>query len=637
MIRQTLLAASIATLFAGCAAHPTQQDNEARVSAKADEMRQLIDAISPQSAAPKVNDSTPPLDIAPLPPAKQQAIDRAWLRNRKVDFTPNRKNPAPIPAMEILKMFREHGINITSALPLDSYTYNGNGVKAADGESALQMILGQMGLDFDVDDKAKFITVVPMKSKSWNINLGNRTSYSSASSFEQMCQMGSQGNAGSNSGGAGMGSQPGGTMGGTSGAQTGGMGTSPTGSPSGTPGATGSPATAGAAQTSGSNVATSQNFWVMLNQELSQRLQVLIPVATNTPAQPGMNTPMVPGISGTTTPGMTTGGNALYTRQQIGHYSINPVTGDVTIQAPSWVLKQIGTYMDDVIMPMFNTSITFEGTVVNVRASKDQTTGIDLQALASYAGKYGFVLNNNILGGVTINNTGGIPSVNLGSGATGLPGGGVSFGMVSPKDNLQIFNGFLTTLGGSEVLTKPVVTVTSGVPADFGRLTPIYTNEQTSSLTPGTVNSGALATVQNNIVERKYGSLLRIMPHFDPKTRRVRAQISLLQKPLVGYQTLPITIAGAGGSLQLQTIRIPQIECGVTSTEAILDDGELIVIGGQVENTNDNNHNGITGAMEVPGLGLITSQRRDAGNKTTMYFALRVRLTTKPTPATHVF
>lgn len=628
MIRQTLIAATLAALFTGCAQHPTQKDNEARVAAKAKEMRELIDAITPQSAtASKIhNDGAPPLDIAPLPPIKQQAIDRAWLRNRKVDFIPSRKNPAPIPAMEILKMFREHGINITAALPLDSYTYNGNGVKAADGESALQMILGQMGLDFDVDDKAKFITVVPMKSRSWNINLGNRTSYSSASSFEQMCQMGSQGNSGS-----GNNTQPGTTGGTGTNSMTGGMGSSPSAGATGTPtGSSGTPAATGSAQTAGSNVATSQNFWAMLNLELTQRLQVLIPVATPAQnlAQPGA--PMVPGIGAPT--GQTSpGGNALYTRQQIGHYSINPVTGDVTIQAPSWMLKQIATYMDTIIMPMFNTAITFEGTVVNVRATRDESTGIDLQALASYAGKYGFVLNNNILGGVTINNTGGIPSINLGSGATTLPGGGVTFGITSPKDNLQLFNGFLTSLGGTEVLTKPVVTVTSGVPADFGRLTPIYTNEQTSTLTPGTVNSGALAAVQNNIVERKYGSLLRIMPHFDPQTRRVRAQISLLQKPLVGFQTLPITIAGAGG-MQLQTIRIPQIECGVTSTEAILDDGELIIIGGQVENTNDNTHNGITGAMEVPGLGLVTSQRRDSGGKTTMYFALRVRLNTKPTP-----
>ena len=146
----------------------------------------------------------------------------------------------------------------------------------------------------------------------------------------------------------------------------------------------------------------------------------------------------------------------------------------------------------------------------------------------------------------------------------------------------------------------------------------------------GNINSSPLATVQNNIVERKYGSLLRIMPHYDPKTRRVRAQISLLQRPLVGYQNLTLSLMTSNGGITNQQIRIPQIECGVTSTEAILDDGELIIIGGQVENTSDNSHAGVTGAMTVPGLDLLTSQRRDTGSRTTMYFALRVRLNSKP-------
>jgi hypothetical protein len=65
------------------------------------------------------------------------------------------------------------------------------------------------------------------------------------------------------------------------------------------------------------------------------------------------------------------------------------------------MLKQIGTYMDEIILPMFNTSMTFEGTVANVRSTNDKTTGFDLTALASYAGRFGFALNNNILGGVT--------------------------------------------------------------------------------------------------------------------------------------------------------------------------------------------------------------------------------------------
>lgn len=618
-LRAPTIVLAMSLILNGCAS-TLKQDNDAKVDGQDKAIRDLMATTTPQPAA-KIHNDSAPLDIAPLDPVKQQAIDRAWLRSKKVDFIPNKKNPAPIPALEILKMFREAGINITSALPIDNYTYNGNGVKAADGETALQLILGQMGLDFETNDKGKYVTVIPMQSKSWHINLGNRTSYSSASSFENLCSMtssntGNQSNSAS-PGGSGMSGLPGG-------GQATGMGQISVSS--------GSTSTV-----SGSNVQTQENFWLMLQNELTMRLQVLVP-ATG-PAQNTMNggntmPPQVPNFAGqpqmaAMQGNLSPGGSGLYTKQQIGHYAINPVTGNVTIQAPSWLLKQIGSYMDEIILPMFNTSMTFEGTVANVRSASDKSTGFDLTALASYAGKYGIALNNNILGGVTFSKANGVTSASYGN-AGQLPGSGAAFGLISPQDNLQIFNGFLTTLGGTDILTRPIVTVTSGVPVDFGRLIPIYTNEQTSTLAAGNVNSNAIATVQNNIVERKYGSLLRIMPHYDPKTRRVRAQISLLQRPLVGYQNLTLSLASANGGIINQQIRIPQIECGVTSTEAILDDGELIIIGGQVENTNDNSHSGVTGAMTVPGLDLFTSQRRDGGSRTTMYFALRVRLNSKP-------
>lgn len=618
MPRLTTIAIAMSFIMSGCAS-TFKQEHDAKVDAQEKTIRDLIAAAPPTAA--KIHNEGAPLEIAPLDPVKQQAIDRAWLRSKKVDFIPNKKNPGAMPAQEILKMFRENGINIMSALPLDNYTYSGNGVKAADGETALQLILGQMGLDYETDDKGKFVTVIPMQSKSWNINLGNRTSYSSASNFENLCSMTStSSNSQSNSpssGGIAQSSNPVGMAGVGQGAGSG-------------------QTTSSTSTGSGSNVQTQQNFWLMLQNELTMRLQVLVPVTG--PAQGllsgGINTPQVPNFAGQTQMGgqqgtLSPGGSGLYTKQQIGHYAINPVTGNVTIQAPSWMLKQIGTYMDEIILPMFNTSMTFEGTVANVRSTNDKTIGFDLTALASYAGRFGFALNNNILGGVTFSKANGVTSATYGN-ASQLPGNGAAFGFISPSDNLQIFNGFLTTLGGTEILTRPIVTVTSGVPVDFGRLIPIYTNEQTSTLAAGNINSSPLATVQNNIVERKYGSLLRIMPHYDPKTRRVRAQISLLQRPLVGYQNLTLSLMTSNGGITNQQIRIPQIECGVTSTEAILDDGELIIIGGQVENTSDNSHAGVTGAMTVPGLDLLTSQRRDTGSRTTMYFALRVRLNSKP-------
>ncbi len=597
--------------LSGCAMAPSSH-----YATRVDEQTKAIEALIAPPAS-KVNEGAAPLDITPLAPVEQTAIERAWLRQKKVDFIPNKKNPAPIPASEILKMFRENGINITTALPIDSYTYSGNGVKGVDGETALQMILGQMGLDYDTDEKGRFITVVPMKSLSWTINLGNRTSHSENSSFDSLCRLSSSSSTNTSSNSSATGTTSTSTSTATQGV------TQATTNNAGSTGSTGA-----------SSVQTQENFWAMLTAELNERMTVLIPIAGNSGAGLASAAPAVPAIA---RPGgvplampqaiAPMGGSALYTKQTIGTYAINPVTGHVTIQAPGWLLRQLRTYMNETIMPMYNTSMTFEGTVVNVRSSRDVLEGIDLSALATYASKYGVALNNNILGGISLGSNGISYTY---SNASTLPGSGSAFGVVS--DSLQIFNAYLSTLGGTEILNRPVVTVTSGVPVEFGRLTPIYTNEQTQSLSSGSATSNALVTIQNNIIEHQYGSLLRIMPHFDPNTRRVRAQVSLLQRPLVGYQNLTLSLMTATGSIENQVIRKPQIECSVTSTEAILDDGELIIIGGQVESNADTSHSGVTGLMDMPGIQALTSQQRKTGAKTTMYFALRVRLNTKPNP-----
>lgn len=630
-MRKNLTALMIAAAFTattiGCTTLNT--DNQKRV----DEKKEALEALLPPLKAPIANaePTTPGLDIKLLPADKQLQIERNWLRMKRITYTPRCKNGActPTPIGELLKEFRQSGINIMSSLPLDGYTYSGNGVKDVDAETALDLILGSMGLDFDADERGQYVTIIPMKSKTWTLNLGNRTSGFTASSFADSCPSMSSNNSAQNTGSAAGG---GGQQSGQAQPQQ------PTSGATGTGGVSQQSGTTGQATGTRNGMQTINGPWAALDTELAKRMTILVP--NNQPAtglatgSPGSG-PNVPGLSN---PGMAyaganaapqnTSGSTYFRRETIGSHSLNPETGAITIQAPGWLLRQLDKYMIDVIA-MYNTSLTFDGTIVNVRANTDRNEGFDLAALASAAGKYGFYLNNNILGGISLSSNNNIPTASTGNAST-LPGGNATFGLVSPKDNLQVFNAFLSTIGGAEVINRPIVTVTSGVPVEFGRLTPIYTNEPTQQLAAGNVNANAISTIQNNIIEHRYGSLLRIMPTYDPKTRRVRAVVNLLQRPLVGYQPLPLAILDAKGNIQSQVVRKPQIECSMTSTEAILDDGELIVIGGQIENIADNNHSGVTGAMDVKALDWFTSQRRETASRATMYFALRVRLTEKP-------
>jgi len=97
----------------------------------------------------------------------------AWLRDIRVTL----EIKDPIPANELIRMLKKQGINITTATALDEHTYSGFGVKDVDGETALNVLFGAMGLDYSVNSEGKFVTITPLASKTFYLNLGNRQTY----------------------------------------------------------------------------------------------------------------------------------------------------------------------------------------------------------------------------------------------------------------------------------------------------------------------------------------------------------------------------------------------------------------------------------------------------------------------------
>src|SRR5690606_18826426 len=94
-----------------------------------------------------------------------------WLRRRMVSL--DIKHPTPLSA--VIAKFSEQGINITTDLPISSYTYAGK-VNRTNAETALRAVLGSIGLDYQIDDKRQLVLIRPIASRSWYVNIGNRRS-----------------------------------------------------------------------------------------------------------------------------------------------------------------------------------------------------------------------------------------------------------------------------------------------------------------------------------------------------------------------------------------------------------------------------------------------------------------------------
>ncbi|WP_226034383.1 type II secretion system protein GspD [Aquitalea palustris] len=610
-MKRILIAPLVASLLAtGCATNYRQQGVDMHKTAQDDYEKALADS---KSADPLVvHHGEAPLAFEKLADEVQEAKQRAWLRRMKLTYIPK----GPVSAFEILKVFRDNGINVSSILPLDNYMYNGHGVRAVNGEVALQVILGSMGLDYDVDDSNQVVNVVPMKSRTWTINIGNRTTSFNTATLD------------------------------STGANT---TTSTSGSSSAATTATG--ATAQASSTSSNNgsngntISSNDNFWDSLRTELSGRLSVLVPAnkaVSTAPATAAGGANAVPGLVGGMPPGMMNGaaagatgaakgepegGNGLYVAQKVGRYTVNPETGAITVQAPQWLMKDLARYLNDV-QAMYNTQITFEGRIISVSSREDQSEGFDIAGLGKFAaGRYGALLSNNILGGTTISfPTAGSNIPNISIGNSSLPGSGSLLGISSPLDGLQIFNAYLTTQQNVETTDKPLVSTTSGTPVEFGQMTTSIRIKYDQDVSGGSATTSSIVATKNVEVPYQTGSVLRINPRYDVANGIIRAQVSLQQKLVTGYiDTTQIVVAG--DKIQQIPSRIPQIKDQVNTAEAVLKDGDLIVLGGLSSVGNDDTSSGVTGLKDIAGVGGLFGKVNRTKTKTMTYFVLKVSIT----------
>lgn len=562
-----------------------------------------------------------------------------WLKAIKIDLN---LGSQPLQLSEVLRMLSKQGINITSELPLDKFYYSGFKFEDVDGETALKAILASVSLDYTVDQKSKIVIIRPLSSKTWYLNIGNRiTEYSSNGA-------GSKGN-----------------QGGSSSSSTGGS---------------------GAVQAAGSSSITSKdNFWDSLSKELDQRTQVNILNSSNksvtnsagalaavpavipgaplpnvaAPAAPvtgnAVNIPpptgasavvnpaalgglIKPGSNATNTPAPSSGDATLkYDKVSIATYAINAETGAITVQGPAWLLEDLDKYFKK-IQEMYNTEIVFEGELIMLTQDKSESTGFNISSFASFAQKkYGLILDTNTSGGnVTVSiprNNAVVSTGGSGSSESNTPNmlswipsvsGNISapmLGLQSIADGLQIFNNYLSTLGSVTTIQKPVITTSSGVPGDFRKTYMRYYNSVSQNVAGGGTGSAAVGT-QNTMVSQEFGTVLRVNPRYDAFTGLIKAQIELVQINLAGTQAIPQSIT-SGNTVQQVVANVPLPSKILYSGEAIFKSGEMVIMGGQAEESGTDTGSGITGAKDIAILKPVTSTGQTTQSKNVFYFALK--------------
>lgn len=552
--------------------------------------------------------------LAYIPVTQRRVSESDWLRARRVSVEVGSQS---VPLTEILRILSRQGLNITSEISLERFSYAGFPISNLDAETALRMVLSASGLDYHVDASRQLVIIRPMATRTWFLNIGNRrATFASGGAAAQGSEEGGQSGAG---GAAGATVATGGT----------------------------------------STINTSDDFWASLRTELDARMQVLLPNVVNTAATPAptavsaASIASLPGFAPPAVPPLVVAGRTPATpaspatpapaapappaasraevqgfiSQTVGAYSLNPETGAVTVQAPHWMLNDLDAYLKR-IQDMYNTEIVFQGELLMLSTEATRTEGLDISSFARFAnGRYGLLHQNNALGGVTVSiptpvegmprNL--VPSLAAGNTAIGGPLLGVRMAM----DGLQLFNGYLSSMGRVTTLQRPVLTTTSGVPADFRRTVTRYFNTVSQQAAAGGAGGAAAVGTTNNLVPQEFGTILRVNPRIDMSTGLIRAQIELVQTTQVGTQTINQQLSTGDGVASVPT-QVPVVSRILYSGEALLRDGDLVVMGGQTENRENATREGIPGLMDSGLAGGVFGKSASGSEKNVFFFALRV-------------
>ena len=530
------------------------------------------------------------------------------MRDKKVTLNPSRGQTG-ITAHTIAQMLREQGIAVMSTLALEGYRYNGFGVNGIDGVSAMRMLFGPMGLDYEVSDEGNYVVIMPNRARTFYVKLGERvTEYSSGSMT---------GNIGTEGGGSSGGSSG-------TGSESTSLGVS-TGLDTGT-----------------GKVTIEGDFWKNINEELQALMTQCIPNSVAPSSIPTMaNLPGLAGITGMPAAGAGPSGGAFGAQlgamaniqqpdsgsasqycspQQIGQATVNPSTGAITIQAPHWVAESVANYIDN-IKNDNGVTLIYEGMLIAVTTSKDRQEGVDMAGFASFAsGELGLAVTNNALGGVTVSPSG-----------VAAPGGDAIAGSLIGIQKLtgnpaQAFLAYLEANAEFSVMQRPRVAVTNVVPGEFGQYDTLFYNQISQDTASGT-GEGSVVGTRNELVPFKVGNLLRIVPYFDATTGYVRSPITFSQSVQTGIFESVQYITGSDGEIQSIPSVIPLIRDSNYSGEVLMRDGDMMIIGGQISESSDSSGSGIPGynANNNP-FSAFMGQKKFSDSKSTYYLALTLRV-----------
>ncbi|WP_395403541.1 type II secretion system secretin GspD [Pseudoduganella sp. UC29_106] len=305
------------------------------------------------------------------------------------------------------------------------------------------------------------------------------------------------------------------------------------------------------------------------------------------------------GATGPTNPALTgnRGAQTLSTGGAGGFIQADASTNTLIITAPEAVYRNLRSVIDQ--LDVRRAQVYIEALVVEVSADKAAEFGVQWAGLS--AGNH-----YRVGGGTSFQNGTGNNLVNLATGANTPPGPGLTIGVFKQLANGDLGLGAvahsLETVGGTNILSTPnMITLDNEVATiRVGQNVPILTGSFTTT-------SGSSTNPFQTIDRKDVGLILKVRPQI---SEGGTIKLAIYNE----NSSIDDTVTNSSGII----LKTRQIESNV-----IADDGQIIVLGGLIQDDAGDNVEKVRGLGDIPVIGNLFKYQKRSRKKTNLMVFLR--------------
>ncbi|MDR3221877.1 MAG: pilus (MSHA type) biogenesis protein MshL [Candidatus Accumulibacter sp.] len=299
-------------------------------------------------------------------------------------------------------------------------------------------------------------------------------------------------------------------------------------------------------------------------------------------------------------------------------FSLNRATGSLYVKARPSQVRSIAHLLEH-NKAALRRQVQVEAQLIDVQLNDGYQFGVDWTVLRrNLAGSLGLPMqmqdgtvtlpDGNLLGrSITI------PARTLG------PTAGSGLGLTYGDDRFSATLKALSSFGTLRILSNPSIRVRNGAPALLSVGTNIRYVAKSSSST--SVPGGGASTTSSEVETDALfsGVVVGVVPYIH-ETGRIELLVHPMQTEVVpeSLQLIPV----GGGNV----VTLPMVNYKGVTTTLNLADGDMVMIGGLIDQNRSTDKNGIPGLSDIPGIGNVLGEQSSSHNSRELVVVLRVRL-----------